>query len=207
MSMKNYSTFPKITVTSPSDCLVSYPRRSLREGVLRLCREVVGLFYSPSRLWNMVRVTGIWFPVESYQRLKKMVFDASLFNTKHYKIQIKGRVLQYRERSCALPYTSVLLLMKREPLSRLWLPTSNVLTLYISIIRCVYILFSFFSRGIIFWIKLPLPANPVKSYARHTETLDCCFDLIRSHQQCILWSPYHWRSNQWPQIAESKLYN
>ena len=23
----------------------------------------------------------------------------------------------------------------------------------------------------------------------HRETLDCCFDLIRSHQQCIPWSP------------------
>ena len=31
--------------------------------------------------------------------------------------------------------------------------------------------------------------NPVNTYARHTETLDSCFDHIWSHQQCIPWSP------------------
>ena len=33
-----------------SDCLVSYPGPSLWWGVLPLCREAVGIFYSPSRL-------------------------------------------------------------------------------------------------------------------------------------------------------------
>ena len=34
--------------TSPSDCLVSYPGHSLAEGgFLPLCREAVGVFYSP----------------------------------------------------------------------------------------------------------------------------------------------------------------
>ena len=28
----------------------------------------------------------------------------------------------------------------------------------------------------------------MKTYARHTETLDSCFDRIRLHQQCIPWS-------------------
>ena len=37
--------------------------------------------------------------------------------------------------------------------------------------------------------KLPWPENPTNTYTRHTETLSKCFDLIRSHQQCILWSP------------------
>ena len=40
--------------------------------------------------------------VESYQRLKKMVRDASLLNTQHYKIGIKGKVEQSKERSSAL---------------------------------------------------------------------------------------------------------
>ena len=31
-----------------------------------------------------------------------------------------------------------------------------------------------------------------KCYVGHTEPLDCCFELIKSHQQCIPWSPY-WR--------------
>ena len=47
----------------------------------------------------------------------------------------------------------------------------------------------FLCKRIISWIELPWPENPANTYARHTETLDSCFDLIRSHQQCILWSP------------------
>ena len=41
--------------------------------------------------------------VESYQRLKKMVLDATLLNTQHYKARIKGKLEQSRERSSALP--------------------------------------------------------------------------------------------------------
>ena len=33
---------------SPSDCLVSYPGQLLGE-VLHLCRDVIGVFYSPSQ--------------------------------------------------------------------------------------------------------------------------------------------------------------
>ena len=39
------------------------------------------------------------------------------------------------------------------------------------------------------WIELLWPENPANTYARHTGTLDSSFDLIRSHQQCIPWSP------------------
>ena len=37
----------------------------------------------------------------------KMVLDTSLLNTQHHKVHIKGKVEQSRERSSALPYTSV----------------------------------------------------------------------------------------------------
>ena len=37
----------------------------------------------------------------------KMVLDAVLLNTQHYKVRIKGKVEQSREWSSALPYTSV----------------------------------------------------------------------------------------------------
>ena len=37
----------------------------------------------------------------------KIVLDTSLLNTQQYKVRIKGKVEQYRERSSALPYTSV----------------------------------------------------------------------------------------------------
>ena len=37
----------------------------------------------------------------------KMVLDNSLLNTQQYKVYIKGNVEQSKERSGALPYTSV----------------------------------------------------------------------------------------------------
>ena len=55
----------------------------------------------------MVQETGVQSQVELYQRLKKMVLDSSLLNTQHYKVQIKGKVEQSRERSSALAYTLV----------------------------------------------------------------------------------------------------
>ena len=44
--------------------------------------------------------------VESYKDLK-MVLDAPLLNTQHYKVMIKGKEEQSREWSSNLPYTSV----------------------------------------------------------------------------------------------------
>ena len=35
----------------------------------------------------------------------KVVLDASLLNTQHYKVRIKGKVKKFRERSSDLPYT------------------------------------------------------------------------------------------------------
>ena len=36
-----------------------------------------------------------------------MLLDASLLNTQHYKVRVKGKVEQSRERSSDLPYTLV----------------------------------------------------------------------------------------------------
>ena len=55
----------------------------------------------------MVWETRVQSQVESYQKLKKMVLDAALFNTQHYKVRIKGKVEQSREWSSALPYPFV----------------------------------------------------------------------------------------------------
>ena len=41
-------------------------------------------------------------------KTQKMVLDASLLNTQHYKVRIKAKVEQSRERSSAFHYTSVL---------------------------------------------------------------------------------------------------
>ena len=40
-------------------------------------------------------------------KIQKMVLDAFLLNTQHYKVWIKGKVGQSWERSSALPYTLV----------------------------------------------------------------------------------------------------
>ena len=40
-------------------------------------------------------------------RVIKMVLDTFLFNTLQYKVGIKGKVEQSRDRSSALPYTSL----------------------------------------------------------------------------------------------------
>ena len=58
--------------------------------------------------------TRVQSQVESYQRLKKkkkkkkkMVLYATLLNTQHYKVQIKGEVEQFRKKSSILSYTLV----------------------------------------------------------------------------------------------------
>ena len=40
------------------------------------------------------------------QKTQKMLLDTS-FNIQYYKLRIKGKVVQSRERSSALPYNSV----------------------------------------------------------------------------------------------------
>ena len=40
-------------------------------------------------------------------KTQKMVLDTALLNTQQYKVRIKGKVEQSRERSSVLPYTSV----------------------------------------------------------------------------------------------------
>ena len=52
---------------------------------------------------------GDWgsIPGRVIPKTQKMVFDASLLNTQHYKVWIKGKVEQYRERSSAFLYSLV----------------------------------------------------------------------------------------------------
>ncbi len=46
-------------------------------------------------------------PSQVILKIEKMVLDATLLNTQHYKVRIKGKVEQSRERSSALPYALV----------------------------------------------------------------------------------------------------
>ena len=64
-------------------------------------------------------------------KTQKMVLDASLLNTQHYKVCIKGKVEQSRERSSTVPYTSVWKLLKREPSGRPRLRSPTLLTYFV----------------------------------------------------------------------------
>ena len=46
-------------------------------------------------------------PGHIIQKTLKMLFDTTSLNTQHYKVHIKGQVEQSKERSDALPYTSM----------------------------------------------------------------------------------------------------
>ena len=46
-------------------------------------------------------------PGQVIPKIKKMLLDAALLNTQHYKVRIKGNVEQSREWSSTLPYTSL----------------------------------------------------------------------------------------------------
>ena len=52
---------------------------------------------------------GDWgsIPLQVIPKTLKMVLDASLLNTRHYKVKIKGKEEQSREWSSAFSYTSV----------------------------------------------------------------------------------------------------
>ena len=52
-------------------------------------------------------MTGVQSQVDSHQIFKKMALETSLLNTQHYKVRIKGKMEQFRERSSALPYISL----------------------------------------------------------------------------------------------------
>ena len=71
------------------------------------------LLYSYQPIGIMVRVftngPGDWssIPSQVIPKTQKMVLDATLLNTQHCKVWIKGKVEQSRERNRALLYTSV----------------------------------------------------------------------------------------------------
>ena len=67
--------------------------------------------------WSDYRLTGLVFtngledrgsiPGRVIPKTLKMVLDTSLLNPSHYKFRIESKVEQSRERSSALPHTSV----------------------------------------------------------------------------------------------------
>ena len=70
-------------------------------------------YVNPTPISIMVRVFAngpgdlCSIPGQVIPMTQKMLLDASLFNTQHYKVQIKGKMEQSRERSSNLSYTLV----------------------------------------------------------------------------------------------------
>ena len=67
-------------------------------------------FYNKQQLYQPAHWSGGLgsIPGRVIPKTLKMVFDTSLLNTQQYKVRIKGKVEQSRERSSGLPYTLVL---------------------------------------------------------------------------------------------------
>ena len=55
----------------------------------------------------MIRETNVQSQVMPYQRHKKKIVDASLLNTQHYKVRIKGKWGNQGERNSNIPNTLV----------------------------------------------------------------------------------------------------
>ena len=93
----------------------------------------------------------------------KMVLDTSLLNTQQYKVRMKGKVEQSRERSCALLYTAVQQSSKREPLGRRLLRSPTLLFIYIYINK--------------YLLRAHARACVCVHICKHADTPSCCFSL------------------------------
>ena len=82
-----------------------YKGHSLNKGNIFVLKPAIGLMSRvfANGLGNQFSIRGRVIP-----KTQKMVLDTALLSTQHYKVQIKGKVEQSRERSSALPYTLVL---------------------------------------------------------------------------------------------------
>ena len=70
--------------------------------------NIFGKGMNPSSFAGMgLFANGPGDQVEAYQRLKKWYLILPCL-TQRYKVRIKGKVEQSKERSCAFPYTQVL---------------------------------------------------------------------------------------------------
>ena len=97
---------PSITGTPPSDCLMLYLGHSLGGSCPSAEMQSVYSTAPADRATNGPGDLGS-IPGRVIPKIQKMVLDASLLNTQHYKVRIKGKVGQSGEGSSALPYTSV----------------------------------------------------------------------------------------------------
>ena len=92
---------------------------SLDCSTLPLIRTLVGIVFA-NWLWHLGSIPG-WIIRKTF----KMVLDTSLLNTRQYKVRIKGKVEQSRERSSATLHFGVVAIEK----GAFWSPSSTVTNL------------------------------------------------------------------------------
>ena len=73
-------------------------------GLTKLKQSTLGLM---SRVFANGQGDRGSIPGRVMPKTQKMVFDVGLLNTQHYKVSVKVKVEQSRERSSALPCTSM----------------------------------------------------------------------------------------------------
>ena len=81
-------------------CVCVYTHIHIHMCVYRLIGLVCRVFANGPGDWGSI-------PGRIIPKTLKMVLDTSLLNTQQYKVRIKSKVEQFRERRSALPYTSV----------------------------------------------------------------------------------------------------
>ena len=64
---------------------------------------------------------------ETRSKTQKIVFDASFLNTQYYKVRIKGKVEQSKERSSVFHYTLVLVAIEKGAIG---LPSTTARNFY-----------------------------------------------------------------------------
>ena len=79
----------------------------------------------------MARETWVQSQVEPYQRLNKMVLDATVLNTLHYKVRIKGKKEQSREKDLRPPLHLGVVAIEKEALGSFSTTVTNFTYAYI----------------------------------------------------------------------------
>ena len=92
--------------------LITFSWLALLKSSLTWLKYWVDLFnFIASYMASWVFANGPWnqgsIPGRVIPKTEKMVLDATLLNTQHYKVRIKGKMEQFREWSSTLPYTLV----------------------------------------------------------------------------------------------------
>ena len=69
-------------------------------------------------------------PDQDIPKTQKIVLNASLLNTQHYKVQIRGKVEQSRERSCTFPNNLGIVAIEKGALGLPSTAAANLLLFY-----------------------------------------------------------------------------